>query len=187
MPVVPRALVLDSKASTLVIHTRAKGMLARLAHDLEIAATHVEGNASLDGETFTGELTIESSSLEVTGVLRAGRDASLRPSVDRGVLSASARAELARRMREDGLRGASTVHVAASGTKARADLVDTASGRDARTSTPLDVGEERRASPRPRAGPALAPRPRRARDQRALGAFVVSDEIEVWLDAAFIG
>ena len=51
-----RSFRIDKGASKLVLRTRAEGMLARLAHDLEIAAGEINGAASLDGDAWTAEV-----------------------------------------------------------------------------------------------------------------------------------
>lgn len=85
---------IDLEASTITVRTRAKGMLARLAHDLEIAATRFDGDVTTDGDAWTATLSIEVASMNVAGVLKHGR-------VDRNTLSASDKTEIERRIRAE--------------------------------------------------------------------------------------
>jgi hypothetical protein len=105
--VTARTLSVDPAASKLTIRTRAKGLLARLAHDLEIAGA-VRGTAEVDEATWSGQLEIEVASLRVVGVVRAG-------SVDTTVLSASDRLDIERKIRDEVLAGTGRVEVRASG------------------------------------------------------------------------
>lgn len=84
----------DEKQSSLLVETRAKGMLAKLAHDLSIEVrepavtlTVTDGKASL-------ELGIDVAKLRVDGV-RKGE------SVDRGVLSSSDRADIEKKIQRE--------------------------------------------------------------------------------------
>lgn len=119
-------LHLDPNASRLTIHTRAAGMLARLAHDLEITASELRGRARLDGESWTAELEVPVARLSVAGVLRGDR-------VDPDALSAGDRGDIERRLRGEVLGGTEIVTVRASGaTRDRADVrVQVASGSGA--------------------------------------------------------
>jgi hypothetical protein len=94
--------------SSVALRTRARGLLSRLAHDLEIASEAVEGEATIDGESWTARLAVPSASLRVKGVLHGDV-------VDPGVLSAGDRAEIERRLREEVLGGARAVTVEAAG------------------------------------------------------------------------
>src|SRR5262249_40421369 len=82
-----RSLVVETSSSRLAVRTRATGLLARLAHDLEIVAETFSGEARLDDPSWSAELTIPVWALRVGGVLRDDR-------VDASVLSASDRAEI---------------------------------------------------------------------------------------------
>jgi hypothetical protein len=99
---------IDAKASTLVVRTRTAGLLGRLAHDLEIAAGELTGRATTDDEAWTAELTVPVQSLRVVGVLHGDR-------VDETTLSASDRAEIERRIREEVFAGASEAKAHAEG------------------------------------------------------------------------
>lgn len=81
-------------ASTVTIRTRAKGLLSKLAHDLEIAAAGFSGMVDVREGALHAELRFPVSSLEVVGAVRGDR-------VDRTVLSADDRAEIERRIKTD--------------------------------------------------------------------------------------
>jgi hypothetical protein len=102
------AFTIDTASSTLTVRTRARGLLARLAHDLEIAARDIAGAASVDGASWSGELEVPVAGLRVVGVPRG-------EAVDTSALSSSDRAEIERRMRDDVLAGTQRVKVRASG------------------------------------------------------------------------
>ena len=105
-----RRFALDSTTSTLVVHTRAEGLLARFAHDLELSTRALEGTATLDGDAWTAELWAPVSSLEVEGVLHGA-------TLDRTVLSAVDRQQILTKMREDIFGTAQEVEAKASGTR----------------------------------------------------------------------
>jgi hypothetical protein len=86
--------MIDFEASSVRVRTRAKGLLARLAHDLELRATRFEGTVELDGASWSAELRFPVRELKVAGTLRGD-------AVDSEVLSSSDRAEIERRVRED--------------------------------------------------------------------------------------
>ena len=44
--------------SKVVVRTRATGMLARLAHDLEIVSTEVTGTATVEGGKWAAEVVV---------------------------------------------------------------------------------------------------------------------------------
>lgn len=66
-------LNVDSSSSKLVIRTRAVGMLARLAHDLELTATNFQGRATRNVDGFSGELEVVVAGLRVAGQLHGDR------------------------------------------------------------------------------------------------------------------
>ncbi len=104
-----RELVVDPGASHLALRTRSRGLLARLAHDLELRSTAVAGVASVDGEAWTAEITVPVDSLRVAGTLH-GDD------LDADGLGASDRGEVERKVREEVLGGTRAVLAKASGT-----------------------------------------------------------------------
>jgi hypothetical protein len=89
-----QTLLVDSAASLISLRTRAEGLLARMAHDLEIAAPLLRARATRDGEAWTADLSVAVASLRVVGVLH-GAD------LDRAALSASDRAQIEQKMRQD--------------------------------------------------------------------------------------
>ncbi len=175
----PRRLSLDAPSSRLAVRTRAVGMLARLAHDLEIVATRFDAHAELDGDAWSGELSIPVDGLEVAGVLKAER-------VDSNVLSPSDRAEILKRMRADAFHGASAIEVHVSGTtRERAELVIAIRGHESRSSVALRTREENDAFAV--TGTAtLSLKSIGSREIKApLGAFSVKDDVEVVFDLRF--
>jgi hypothetical protein len=172
----PRQLSLDLQSSRLAVRTRAVGMLARLAHDLEIVATRLEGRAELDGEAWSGELSIPTDALDVAGVLKGER-------VDPNVLSPPDRAEILKRMRADAFHGAAAVQVRANGTSLdRAELVVAVRDHETRSIVQLRTREDGEAIAV--AGTAkLSLKSIGAREIKApLGAFSVKDEVEIVFD-----
>jgi hypothetical protein len=168
-----RRLTVEVGASRLAVRTRAVGMLARLAHDLEIVATRFDAPAELDGDAWTAELTVPVDALEVAGVLKHDR-------VDTSVLSASDRAEIVKRMRDDAFRGASTVQVRASGAdRDRAQVVVVVGGREAKSTVALRTRDDGDAIVVSGEVP-LSLKSIGAREIKApLGAFSVKDEVLV--------
>jgi len=92
-------LVLDATRSRVRLHTFAEGLLARLAHDLELACGDLSGTASRtgDGGASTGAATIEAPlrGITVSGVL--GKDGR----VDERGLSAGEKSDAVKKMQHD--------------------------------------------------------------------------------------
>jgi hypothetical protein len=103
----PRAEV-DLVRSRLLIHTKATGLLARFAHDLEIEARALEIDARVDAERWSVELRAPIERMRVTGVRRGER-------VDERVLSRSDQEEIHRRLREQVFAGMDAIRVHAEG------------------------------------------------------------------------
>lgn len=167
-------LHLDPAASSLTIRTRAVGMLARLAHDLEIAASELRGLARLDGDTWTAELSIPAAGLRVAGVLRGDR-------LDPDALSAGDRRDIERRIREEVLRGTEVVEVRASGVaRDRAEVrVQIASG-SAALATRLSASDRGEGTVGVAGGCQLSMAALGVREVKGpLGAFKVRDELEI--------
>lgn len=95
-------LSFDPAASTVTVETRAKGMLAKLAHDLSITAKAVAATAKVDGADVLVELRVTVAKLAVEGILKGS-------SIDRSGLSSSDKAEIERKIREEVFRGAEVV------------------------------------------------------------------------------
>lgn len=87
-------LLVDSSASLISVRTRAEGLLARMAHDLELAAPLFRGRATRDGDAWTADLSVAVASLRVVGVLRGNH-------LDGAALSAGDRAQIEQKMRQD--------------------------------------------------------------------------------------
>jgi len=95
-------LDVDPRASKVVVRTRATGLLARFAHDLEIVADDVAGSADVEGDVWSAEVSVPVSSLRVAGALHGDR-------LDASVLSLADRSEIERRLHTELLgRGAVT-------------------------------------------------------------------------------
>ena len=104
-----QTLLVDGSAATITLRTRAEGLLARFAHDLELGGAGLSGKATLDGDTWTADLSVPVASIAVVGALHGDE-------VDRAKLSASDRAQIEQKMREDVFfGGATSVTVAAQG------------------------------------------------------------------------
>src|SRR5437667_12856762 len=80
---------LDPALSRVAVYTFAEGLFSALAHDLEIVAGDVSGEA--DGEK--AEVRVGVAALKVSGVMKRGR-------LDRDVLSESDRAAIEKQIRE---------------------------------------------------------------------------------------
>ncbi|MFO0755158.1 MAG: hypothetical protein U0359_01600 [Byssovorax sp.] len=96
--------------SRLLVHTRAEGLLARLAHDLELSSKEISGTASLDGDAWTAELDVPVRSLTVEGVLRGDV-------VDHAALSGGDREQILSKMREDVFGTTTNVEARAQGSR----------------------------------------------------------------------
>lgn len=66
-------LTADSGTSRLAVRTRAVGLLARLAHDLELRTTDLRLAATLEGREWTTLVTVPVSALRVAGTLTGDR------------------------------------------------------------------------------------------------------------------
>jgi hypothetical protein len=166
--------VLDPAASSLTVWTRAKGMLARLAHDLEIGARDIEGRATADAAAWLADVVVPTASLRVAGTLHGER-------VDTRALSPSDRTDIERRMRDEALGGAREIRLRAEG-QARDRGTATLSIGDrppARVALTLTVRED--ADPLVVSGRAeVSLRAIGSPEIRApLGAFKVADVVEV--------
>ena len=168
-------LTVDATASTVRVHTRATGVLARLAHDLELTARGLRGEASDQGSTWTAELTIPVAQLRVAGTLRGDR-------LDPNALSSADRAEIERKLQAEVL-GRDEVLVKASGTDRDAGQAEvTVRGRSAPAHLALRVTEQ---------GQGLRVQGETelrlsalgiAEIRGPLGAFKVKDEVRVLFD-----
>lgn len=103
-----RALVLDTTASRLVVRTRATGMLARLAHDLELVSKELRGTSRIGEAAWSAELVVSASSIHVVGALHGDR-------LDPNAISSSDRVDIERRMRSDALGAAQAITISLRG------------------------------------------------------------------------
>ncbi|EYF03486.1 hypothetical protein [Chondromyces apiculatus] len=170
-------LNLDPAASRLRLRTRAAGVLARLAHDLEITAKGMRAQAHLDGEAWTAEVFITVADLEVAGTLRGDR-------LDPGGLSTSDRREIERRLRVDALRSTGEVRIQASGkTRARAEGRVEIQGATATFSAALTTREDARGAVTVSGTCILSLKALKIAEIKGpLGAFKIRDEVEVLFD-----
>jgi len=126
---------IDVSASRVILRTRATGLLARFAHDLEIVAEGFEGTVEVDGDRWSTELTFPVRRLRVIGSLKKNGK------IDFGAISTSDLAEIERKIRDECLRG-SNVRVTAEGTSpSRAQLQVIAPEGRQHVSCPLRVSE----------------------------------------------
>jgi hypothetical protein len=182
-------LAFDEKSASITIETRAKGMLAKLAHDLSIESKDATAAATWNQGRIEVELGVPVRSLAVQGVLKGG-------GVDRGVLSASDRAEIERKIREEVLRGG-TVRVRMETALGEGALADGSRSVDA--SGTIEVGgKSARLGCRCRIEVASGRASVEARGKVSLsalsippvkgplGAFRVDDEIAVACHLAFV-
>lgn len=105
----PVMLTIDSANSKLTIRTRAAGLLARLAHDLEFTAADIRGQAVRNDQGISGELIVPVSGLRVAGQLHGDR-------LDPAGTSHSDRLDIERKVREEVFHGATEIHVRGRGT-----------------------------------------------------------------------
>jgi hypothetical protein len=175
-----RDLVVDTGASHLALRTRSKGLLARLAHDLEIRNDAVTGKATLDGDAWTGELSIPVEAFRVAGVLHGD-------TLDPDGLGAADRAEVERKVRDEVFEGTKAIRANAAGPARAGGSGKVALARkEAPTSVDLRAVVERPAGGfvvKGRATVSLA-----ALDVREvkgpLGAFRVADTVEILFELA---
>ena len=97
---------IDPARSEVRVRTRAKGMLAALAHDLEIRAEGIHGHATADGPAWAVELTVPVGKMRVAGTLSGGD-----------------RAEIERKLREDVLATPDVIARATGETRDRGEVV----------------------------------------------------------------
>lgn len=88
-------LVLDPARSRVRLHTFATGLLARLAHDLELVCRDLQGTgARTSDDAGTATITVPIGKIDVAGTLRSGV-------VDANVLSPADRDDILVKMRRD--------------------------------------------------------------------------------------
>ena len=92
----------DPAGSELTVETKAVGMLAKLAHDLSIAANDISVSTAAEGDDIVVTLRAPVARLEVRGVRKGG-------TVDEGVLSRSDRSDIQKKIREEVLKSSDVV------------------------------------------------------------------------------
>jgi hypothetical protein len=162
---------LDLASSSLKLRTRAKGLLSKLAHDLELDVTSATGEGERDGEAWNGKLSIAAEGIKVAGVLK-------KHGVDRDVLSSRDVADIEKRIRDDVFAHARQIAIDASGKLSRGDLDVHVGARGQRALvlvewTTRDRGVELRAK-----GEVSMKALGLAEVKGPLGAFTVSDAVE---------
>lgn len=175
----------DRAHTEISIETTAKGMLAKLAHDLRLLAS--EPSATItekDGGRVEVALTIPVRSVKVDGVRKSGK-------VDRSVLSTSDRSDIEKKIRDEVLRSPDvkvTVSLAsapAAGVTAPADAIVEVGGQRATVPVRVAIAEKdgrTHASGRAKVSMTAL---RIAPVKGPLGAFRVDDEVDVVFDVAF--
>ncbi len=173
-----QTLLVDSATAKITVRTRAEGLLARLAHDLELIGREVSGNVTVDGDAWTANLSVPVAALRVEGALHGAE-------LDRSALSASDRAQVEQKMRDDVFfGGARAVTAAAHGTSRTGGEATIAIGsRSQRVPVTLSVepteGGPTRATGRLTVSLAqLGVKPIKG----PLGAFRVKDAVEILFD-----
>jgi hypothetical protein len=68
-----QTLTVDPTTSRFAVRTRAAGLLARLAHDLELVTRDFRLAATLDGHAWTATITVPVATLRVAGTLDGER------------------------------------------------------------------------------------------------------------------
>lgn len=124
-------LVLDTARSRLTVHTFAEGLMARLAHDLELTWAGLSG--TLDGETAVVEAALEG--LVVRGVV--GKDAR----VDERTLSPSDQRSIVDKMRKDVFHAGPDGMLRVTATRTSATL-RLPGGREVKVPLALQVAED---------------------------------------------
>ncbi len=94
---------LDAAKSSFLVHTFAQGLLARLAHDLELTAGGLTGTL-VEGAGLHVTLRAPVDGLRVAGAVKKGR-------VDLTVLSASDRVDIDRKVRAEVFAGRSELSI----------------------------------------------------------------------------
>ena len=126
---------IDPDRSKLLVRTRATGLLARFAHDLEMEARAISGTADASGPAWTAELSFPVARLAVLGVRRGGR-------VETGVLSTADQADIERKIRDEVLQ-TDAVRVSASGEGRNRATVSVRVGRgEQKLDVPLTARDE---------------------------------------------
>ncbi len=168
---------LDAARSRLVIHTFAEGLFSALAHDLELVARDLSGEASETGAA-SAELRIAVHGLEVRGAVKRGK-------LDEGALSASDRDAIRRQIQDDVFRRGREVLARGELEGTRARIRVTAPTGEADVSCDVEILRNESRGVRGTVDVSLralgvAP------VKGPLGAFKLSDRVRVTFDLVFV-
>lgn len=125
---------IDSNASTVVVRTKAEGLLSRFAHDLEIAAARVTGEATEDDGAVRGSIEVPVNGLQVVGALEGGR-------VNRATLTAKDLGDIEHKIRDEAFAGLAKLAITLEGSRAKATLRVRGPHKTQETSAVLRVEE----------------------------------------------
>ncbi len=172
----PTTLTLDATRTDVRIRTRAIGLLATLAHDLEIECRDASGTADRDAGTARVEVPV--ASMRVAGVVRGSR-------VDANVLSPHDRNEIERKIRGDVL-AARSVTIDATLSGSTATLRVRAAAGECKTTCSVDRAADGD-SETIRGRCSLSLRALGVREVKGpMGAFKVDDTVQVEFRAVFV-
>jgi hypothetical protein len=166
---------LDAPRSRLTIFTETEGLFSALAHDLEIVAGDLRGEAN----EATAEVRVQVASINVTAVMKRGRR-------DEGILSRADRDAIDRQIREEVLPATELI---ARGTMVagRASVEIVAPGGNARAVTCEVVVTQERDWTRTRGRAEVSLRSIGAPPVKGpLGSFRVKDRVRVEFDLFFV-
>jgi hypothetical protein len=182
---------LAAERSRIAVYTFAEGLLSALAHDLELVAGDVTGEANETAEGTVAEVRVRVASLRATGVMKRGK-------LDVSVLSASDRDAIDRQVREDVLPGGDVVARATSGGQGSRVAIEVRSARGVDRVT-CDLALTKEEGDDDEGGARRAVRAVRAKGRAEvslsalgsppvkgpMGAFRVKDRVRVELDLLF--
>ena len=170
--------VIDPASSRISIRTRAQGMFAAFAHDLELASTEVRGRAVDEGSSWSADIVVPVPSIRVVGTLRGER-------VDPNALSAADRADIERRLREEVLVAPEVMATGRGTGRDRGEVTVAVGGARAAVPTTLQIAEEAGGRVRAKGRAEVSLSGLRIREVKGpLGAFKVSDKVEVLYELA---
>jgi hypothetical protein len=165
--------VIDPGSSRIAIHTRAQGVFAAFAHDLELTTTDVRGTAVDDGNSWSAEVAVPVESIHVAGALRGER-------VDQNVLSAADRADIEQRLRREVLVAPEVLATGRGTARERGEVTVAVGGVRATVPTTLQVSAGGGGHLRAKGRAELSLSALRIREVKGpLGAFKVADKVEV--------
>jgi hypothetical protein len=179
---------LAAERSRIAVYTFAEGLLSALAHDLELVAGDVTGEANETAEGTVAEVRVRVASLRATGVMKRGK-------LDVSVLSAGDRDAIDRQVREDVLPGGDVVARATSGGQGSRVAIEVRSARGVdRVTCDLALTKEEGDDDEDGARRAIRAKGRAEVSLSALGsppvrgpmgAFRLKDRVRVELDLLF--